>query len=97
MVDVNRGVPQEIVLEPKLFNENINDIVECVDKCTSHLFADNTLIYASGPDIHELIITPINDLEFVESTKLLRESVLKDFRVGCLHTLSALTTSYKIY
>lgn len=56
------GVPQGSVLGPLLFNLYINDISTVINKCSVHLFADDTMITASGDNIHEIINVINEDL-----------------------------------
>lgn len=54
---ITHGVSQGSVLGPTLFIMYINDIVEVLQNCT--LFADDTNLYCSGPDL-EVLIDKVN-------------------------------------
>ena len=55
---VTHGVPQGSILGPILFLLFINDLPNCFEKCSVHLYADDTVIYFSDkdPNIIECVI-----------------------------------------
>ena len=52
--EVACGVPQGSILGPLLFIITINDIVKVVKNCTVSLYADDTCLYYSSSNPHEL-------------------------------------------
>ena len=47
---VSMGVPQGSILGPTLFSVHINDVGLAAGDSLIHLYADDTILYTSGPD-----------------------------------------------
>ena len=60
---IKSGVPQGSVLGPTLFLAYINDIKHLDLKCNINLFADDTVLYCSGPNLENLISSVQDDLD----------------------------------
>lgn len=59
------GVPQGSVLGPLLFVLHINDLPKCLLNCSISMYADDTIIYCSGPDTNEIMRILQDDLNRV--------------------------------
>ena len=51
------GVPQGSILVPTLFSVYINDVALAVGESLIHLYADDTILYTSGPSLDTVLTT----------------------------------------
>ena len=70
------GVPQGSVLGPLLFLSFINDLINSTTKLSTILFADDTNMFCSGKDMHELEITVNSELARVQEWLTLNQLTL---------------------
>ena len=62
MLDIECGVPQGSVLGPLVFIVYTNDLPKAVPTCKTILFADDTTVYKTGPNVKELFSVMKKDL-----------------------------------
>ena len=55
---VSTGVPQGSILGLTLFSVYINDVTLAAGESLIHLYADDTILYTSGPSLDTVLITP---------------------------------------
>jgi hypothetical protein len=57
------GVPQGAILGPTLFTVYINDVALAVGDSLIHLYADDTILYTSGPSLDTVLTNLQNGLQ----------------------------------
>ena len=65
LATVTCGVPQGSVIGPLLFLIYINDLCKVIKNCCTYLYADDTVLVARAPDIHNACLLLQHDLDNV--------------------------------
>ena len=79
------GVPQGSVLGPLLFLTYINDVEKCLKKMKCVLFADDTTVYHSGPEINTLKLEVEKDLDVLSDCFLANKLSLSISKTNFMH------------
>jgi hypothetical protein len=56
-LSVSMGLPQGSILGPTLFSVYINDVALAASESLIHLYADDTILYTSGPSLDTVLTT----------------------------------------
>ena len=65
-VDITCGVPQGSILGPLFFLIYVNDLPNCIQNSSSHLYADDTVVYNKHKDLNSTVKDLQGDLSRVE-------------------------------
>ena len=83
------GVPQGSILGPVLFTLYFNDLPSCVEFCKVMMYADDTVIFFSAPQISEielqLNLELINLSEWLSTNRLILSLKKTEFMVFGTH------------
>ena len=67
LLDISCGVPQGTILGPLLFLSCINDLPNCLESCTTRLYADDTSLTVSGTQFQDIEEVMNSDLRHVST------------------------------
>ena len=81
---VQYGVPQGSILGPLLFILYINDLPQCLEKCSISMYADDTVIYFSAVSINDIQCVVQRDLENITSWMNDNELILNEIKTKTL-------------
>ena len=82
---INNGVPQGSLIGPILFAIFINDLASLFDKCSFHLYADDTVLYYSDKD-PQVVETVLNE----ELNKVIKWMDKNKLKLNCTKTVGML-------
>ena len=82
---INNGVPQGSLIGPILFAIFINDLASLFDKCSFHLYADDTVLYYSDKD-PQVVESVLND----ELNKVIKWMDKNKLKLNCTKTVGML-------
>ena len=96
---VSCGVPQGSILGPLLFLIFINDLPDCVSNSTTHLFADDSVVYGriSSPDDSIKLQQDLDSLLQWESKWLMKFNATKCQVLQVTMKHNPITASYSIH
>lgn len=84
VIECNHGVPQGSVLGPLLFIIYINDIGCIINDSKLNLFADDTLISASGGNVQQVVDIINNDLSKLDRWLITNKLKLNTDKTKCM-------------
>ena len=93
---VSMGVPQGSILGPTLFSVYINDVALAVGDSQIHLYADDTILYTSGPSLDTVLTNLQTSFNAIQLSSCGLQLLLNASKTKCMlfnRSLPTLPTS----
>ena len=81
---VAMGVPQASILGPTLFSVYINDVVLAAGDSLIHLYADDTILYTSGPSLDTVLTKLQTSFNAIQLSFRGLQLLLNDSKTKCM-------------
>jgi hypothetical protein len=83
-IDVSMGVPQGSILGPILFSVYINDVARAIGISQVHLYADDTILYTSGPALDTVLINLQKSFDAIQHAFRELKLLLNSSKTKCM-------------
>lgn len=83
-VAVSMGVPQGSILGPTLFSIYINEVASAAGDSLIHLYADDTILYTSGPSLDSVLINLQTSFNAIQHAFLDLQLLLNANKTKCM-------------
>ena len=81
------GVPQGLIIGLTLFSVYINDVSLAAGEFLIHLYADDTILYTSGPYLDTVLITLQTSFNAIQLSFLGLQLLLNTSKPKCLYII----------
>ena len=81
---VSMGVPQDSILGPTLFSVYVNDVALAAGDSLIHLYADDTILYTSGPSLDTVLTNLQTSFNAIQLSFRGLQLLLKASKTKCM-------------